>query len=80
MEVRKITLGPAGQPLDKGVFVILQTVQHFLFSITSTDNDYWIIITPTLAIIFNAKQTYIEIKKKKKITVVFFLFLLFFQM
>jgi hypothetical protein len=36
---RKITLGPAGPPLHKGVFVVLQSVQLFLFSITSTDND-----------------------------------------
>ena len=76
MEVGKITLGPAGPPLHKGVFVVLQTVQHFLFSITSTDNDSWIIITPTLAavIIFNAKQKYIECKKKLQLSSFSFLF------
>ena len=76
IEVGKITLGPAGPPLHKGVFVVLQTVQHFLFSITSTDNDSWIIITPTLAavIIFNAKQKYIECKKKLQLSSFSFLF------
>jgi len=40
----KITLGPAGPPLHKGVFVVLQSEQHFLFSlIIPAHNDSWII-------------------------------------
>jgi len=36
----KITLGPAGSTLHKGVFVVLQSKEHFLFSlIIPTHND-----------------------------------------